>query len=158
MKKTFAIFVCLVVSLLLPVSAVAQRHCSPVTGTIQADFDFGALAWIGEASFTINGETLQATSITTNTGVSKGGPTTTDMTWIGTETTALTFEDGSTMDLLTNFRTVHNDDIARFYVIENSDIANGTETFEGVFGRLTSHGSFAFFHWEGEFHGNICGL
>ncbi len=160
----------------------AQDRCVPFTGTITAGLvlQVNGPVWLGVASFNI--ESGQATTVTTNKGLKRGtaGDLET-LPWIGTEETTVEFSPGVGFSLLTSFVAPASPEGK---VNEKGTIAplpGATGKYENVYGHFTLHGPAGpvtagdfgspllppgypfnqiplWFGWQGEYHGNICGI
>ena len=163
--------------LLTASTAWGGDRCQPFTGTIVArlvPLSPGVFIWKGEISISIGGgPTLHGTTETINTGVKKGGPGTTEPVYIGTEETTVVLDNqaGSFM-LMTRFVAPQHgfDATGVAWVNERGTIApvpKDESMFKNAYGHFTLRGPFGpavphlpdgILGWNGEYHGNICGI
>ncbi len=149
--------------------AQARSGGLPLTGWIFGRYDIdpadpNALAWIAEASFSINGEVLSATVI--DRGVDgKRGHENMGGGWSGTELWSVTLEDGSTFQLEATYNASPSSAPGLFTLHETGKIVNGTGRFQDASGHLTIQGPFILPEgwnpgdprWMSEIHGSVVG-
>jgi hypothetical protein len=132
------------------------------------------VAWVGDATFQIGKDAeITATTQTLNTGVTKGGPGTDSPIYIGTEETTAMIKPALNEGflLLTRFVLQQRKIVSGVsWVNETGTIAplpGATGKYKNVYGHYTLHGPFGpavphtevgIMGWNGQFHGNICGI
>ncbi len=153
-------------------SARAQENCLPVSGTL-----YGYLTdegWSMVGNFTIGREVYQATALAVNTSFI-GDPTLDDV-WQGTETWAMDFGEGNTIQVMAEFVSEHSNIITNksgiFHVIDGGPFANGTGAFKHAYGNLLAQGPFGpgvklpptiqspegTWYFVGSTRGTVCGM